>query len=391
MRFIVQQSLACVLLLSLAPDALGHSLGESYVFVNIYEKHIEGRFELPLSDLDKALGLDRDNDGRVSQQEFEAGIAKAQEYVRSRFELGEGETAYPLRFTTHEIVSVPLGQYARLHFQVEGIGHLPAVIRVRNAIFFDTDPQHRGFLIIEYNDRTGVVNESEAAALIFSPGHERHSLDLTVKPSRMKELVAFVGHGIWHIWIGIDHILFLVALILPTALCLNSNRQWEPVSSFRPALMRVVKIVTLFTVAHSITLGLAAVGVVRLPTRLVETIIAASVLMAAANNIYPFFKDWGWTIIFAFGLFHGLGFASVLSHLVVGQGALLSTLLGFNVGVEIGQIGIVLAIFPMLYLLRQARAYPAIALKAGSGVIASIAFVWCIERMFDIEPMWGIL
>src|SRR5262249_30538281 len=110
--------------------------------------------------------------------------------------------------------------------------------------------------------------------------------------------------------------------------------RWLPVPQFRGAFIAVVKIVTAFTLAHSITMSLAALGFVQLPSRLVESCIAASVAIAALNNIWPFFRERAWLIAFVFGLVHGFGFASVLRDLGLPRSSLALALVGFNLGVE---------------------------------------------------------
>nr|MDJ0991451.1 HupE/UreJ family protein [Desulfobacterales bacterium] len=149
---------------------------------------------------------------------------------------------------------------------------------------------------------------------------------------------------------------------------------------FRAAMIYVVKIVTLFTIAHSVTLSIAALGIFDLPSGLVEPIIAASIAFAALDIIFPIFKRRiGW-VVFVFGLFHGFGFASVLADLgVLGENMALS-LLGFNLGVEIGQVVIICVIFPLIYVLRQFAFYPKIIMRYGAAAMILVATFWFVER-----------
>ena len=128
---------------------------------------------------------------------------------------------------------------------------------------------------------------------------------------------------------------------------------WIPVERLKPALKNVVKIVTFFTIAHSITLCLAAFEIISLPPRLIESIIAISIALAAIHNIYPRFSGKEWLIAFVFGLFHGFGFASVLAEKGLAGNYMALSIFGFNLGVEIGQLAIILLVFPILYLLRK--------------------------------------
>jgi hypothetical protein len=147
----------------------------------------------------------------------------------------------------------------------------------------------------------------------------------------------------------------------------------------------VFKIVTSFTVAHSITLSLAALGAVSLPSRLVESGIAASVVLAALNNVFPLVHGRRWMVAFAFGLIHGFGFASVLKDLGLPQGALLIALVGFNLGVEVGQLAIVSAFLPAAYWLRGSWFYRRLVFIGGSLSITAIAGIWLIERAFNLK------
>ncbi|EGF31347.1 hypothetical protein IMCC9480_36 [Oxalobacteraceae bacterium IMCC9480] len=203
-------------------------------------------------------------------------------------------------------------------------------------------------------------------------------------PSRITQFIDYAREGVWHIWIGFDHILFLLALLLP-AVVFRQNKQWEAVGAFKPAFWSVLKIVTAFTLAHSITLTLATLGVISLPSRWVESTIAASVVIAALNNIYPLFRDRRWMMAFLFGLIHGFGFASVLSDLGLPKNALVLALVGFNVGVELGQLAIVAAFLPLAFYLRRTMLYRRIILLGGSGLIALLATAWLVERAFNMK------
>jgi len=132
--------------------------------------------------------------------------------------------------------------------------------------------------------------------------------------------------------------------------------------------------------AHSITLSLAAFDILRLPGRLTESIIAASIIVAALNNVFPWVNEARWRIAFAFGLLHGFGFAAVLSEMGLPQGARLVSLVAFNLGVEVGQLAVVVAVMPVAYLLRATKFYQRGLMPWGSTAIASLALVWFVQR-----------
>jgi hypothetical protein len=151
------------------------------------------------------------------------------------------------------------------------------------------------------------------------------------------------------------------------------------------ATREVLWVVTSFTVAHSITLSLAALGLVSLPSRLVESAIALSVVLAAANNLWPVVEHRRWLVAFGFGLIHGFGFASVLAELGLPTDALVLSLLGFNLGVELGQMAIVAVFLPFAYALRNTAFYLRGVFTVGSWLTLLVAFVWLVERAFDLK------
>jgi len=194
----------------------------------------------------------------------------------------------------------------------------------------------------------------------------------------------FFKHGVWHIWIGYDHILFLLALLLPSVL-LYQNDKWVPIEQARSGLGEVIAVVTAFTLAHSVTLSIAALELVIIPSQLVESAIAASVLLAALNNLHRFLGRRRWIVAFVFGLIHGFGFASVLAELGLPREDLILSLVSFNLGVEFGQLAIVSLFFPVAYALRRTYFYQFGVLKLGSAAVAIISLLWLLERSFDIS------
>jgi HupE / UreJ protein len=244
-------------------------------------------------------------------------------------------------------------------------------------LFAGLDPQHRGLLNLAARGAT--------RSAVLGPHEPRQAFELG-EISRWRQFADYVREGVWHIWIGLDHILFLLSLLLPAVLAWQAAQQrWQAVGSFRKAFVDVLKVVTAFTLAHSITLSLAALGVVELPSRLVESVIAASIIVAALNNVRPLVIRRLWMVAFGFGLVHGFGFASVLADLGLPRDALVLALVGFNVGVELGQLAIVVAFLPIAWALRRTVFYRRWVMLGGSLVIAALAAVWLLERAFGLE------
>jgi hypothetical protein len=151
------------------------------------------------------------------------------------------------------------------------------------------------------------------------------------------------------------------------------------------SLAEVVRVVTAFTVAHSLTLGLGAFGVLRVPARVSESAIALSVVVASLNNVWPVVKQRRWVVAFAFGLIHGLGFANVLSDLGLPVRVLARALVGFNLGVEAGQLAIVAMFLPVAYFMRETLFYRRYVVTAGSVSTALLGSLWLVERALNLR------
>jgi len=363
--------------------ASAHRQAESYVFFSVTDEALTGRIEATLDDINRLVPLDKDGDQIVTQQEFEARSDEVFSFFASRLSIISDGQTYAISPMSNDFLKVGFGTFAQLSFAVEGLSPTPEFVDVRYVPLTDvSNPGHLGFGLIENNTRTGVTDNETYISMIFEADGESQRLSLIGDPWH-KVFVDFVVHGVWHIWIGLDHILFLFTLLLPAVL-MRKDGSWQAVDEFRTAFINVIKIATVFTLAHSVTLSLAALNVISLPSTLVEAIIALSIAVVALGNMFPVFHHRILLIVFAFGLFHGFGFANVLEPLGVAPGNKLVGLAGFNIGVELGQIAIIIALFPILFLLRRLAYYPFAALKLGSVVIILIAGFWIVERTADV-------
>lgn len=360
-----------------AVSALAHKASDSYLNVTLSEAGVKGQWDIALRDLDYAIGLDGDDNGEITWGEVKARQQDIAAYAMARLSINAEGAVCPLKVTGQLVDEHSDGAYAVVRFDVACTAN-PRSLELTYQLFFDIDPQHRGLLRLQNGEQTQTT--------IFSPEVTSKRFDLGDKGGSLPQFLAYTKEGIWHIWIGFDHVLFLVSLLLPAVLVL-SHKTWQPAARFGGAFLEVLKIVTAFTLAHSITLTLAALEVVSLPSRLVESLIAVSVMLAALNNLYPLVHGRRWVVAFAFGLIHGFGFASVLVDLGLPKWALLSALLGFNVGVEIGQAAIVAVILPLAFALRATWLYRTVVLGAGSWLIVAIATLWFAERAFNLRLM----
>ena len=186
--------------------------------------------------------------------------------------------------------------------------------------------------------------------------------------------------GMRHIAEGTDHLLFLLALLLPAPLIARGSR-WAGFAGLRPSLRHILTIVTAFTIGHSVTLALAAWGVVSVPSRPIEVLIAVSILISAIHALRPIFPGKEAAIAAFFGLIHGLAFAATLTNLGLGRWERLFGILAFNLGIETMQLIVVALTMPSLVLLSRTRAYPPLRIT-GALFAALAALGWIDERLF---------
>ena len=397
---------AFIALLLFVPGILqAHAPNQSYIFLRIYDKSVGGRFEITIKDINTALGLDLDEN--INLEQLKPYLTQIQAYVSSHASFGSEGKSFQIVFTDTDLVTLPnLGAFIHLNFDLAGVSTVPKALDVDYSILLEKDSQHQGLLVIEYNWKAGIINNEAMVSLIFTDRETSQQLQLS-DASVMQGFISMIKMGMWHIWIGLDHIFFLVALLLPavvrskpgggaisngiingvqgaTPAFILTKNSWVPVERFQPAFLYVLKIVTFFTIAHTITLSLAALEIIVLPSRFVESVIAFSIALAAYHNVRPIVRNEVWIIAFGFGLFHGFGFASVLGEKGLGGDYMTLSLLGFNLGVEIGQVLIICLIFPVLFFLRESPHYPKI-LVYGSGILILIAFYWFVERVFEVD------
>jgi hypothetical protein len=360
--------------------AWAHKPSDSYLQIAVQGSRISGKWDVALRDLDFAIELDANGDGKITWAEVRQRHADIAAYAAAQLALSADGQPCQMTIGPQQVDEHTDGAYTvmPLEFRCAAASKAPATLALRYLLFADLDPQHRGLLNLTVDGATRTA--------IFSPQAASQEFVLT-ETTRWQQFVDYAREGVWHIWIGFDHILFLLSLLLPAVglWALRGGKRWQPVERFSQAFWDVLRIVTAFTLAHSITLTLAVLGVLTLPSRLVESTIAASVVLAALNNVWPLFHGRRWLVAFGFGLVHGFGFASVLVDLGLPQGALALALLGFNVGVELGQLAIVAAFLPLAFLLRRSWFYRRVVLLAGSLLIATLALAWFVERAFDLK------
>jgi hypothetical protein len=361
-----------------AANAWAHKPSDSYLTLQAQDSRIAIRWDIALRDLDYVLQLDRDGNGELTWGEVRTRGDEIARYAIAHLQLATDkpctiEPAGAMQLEHHSD-----GTYAVLTLAA---ACTPAdQLTMKYSLLFDVDPTHRGLV------QWIAPGAAGAQALVFGTDNAQQALALK-GPSALETLRQYIVEGVWHIWVGYDHILFLLSLLLPAVL-VRRESHWEPAPSLKGSLLEVLKVVTAFTLAHSITLSLAALQVISLPSRIVESTIAASVVIAALNNLRGTIEKRRWVMAFVFGLIHGFGFASVLADLGLPQGALALALVGFNLGVELGQMAIVVAFVPVAFALRGTAFYRRGVLVAGSILVAIVAAWWFVQRAFDLQIPW---
>lgn len=349
-----------------------HTTSDSYLRIRVETaRRLTGEWRLALHDLELAVGLDQNEDGLVTWGELKGRRAEVLDYARERLALSAEGIRLGLRFRPDlEVDRLANGTFAVLRFEAESAADL-AELTVDYRVFFDLDRLHRGLLLLEQRD--------VSRQAVFHPAETRLRFELG-RPDAWRDFGRFCREGVWHIGMGYDHILFLLSLLLPSVLR-RTDTGWEPEADWREVMANLVKVVTAFTLAHSVTLGLAALGWVNLPSRWVEVTIAGSIVVAALNNLRPVVTRRVWLLASGFGLVHGFGFASVLADLRLPAGATLRALVGFNLGVEFGQLVIVSLFLPLAFGLRRTRFYRGTVLVGGSWVVVLLAAWWMVQRL----------
>lgn len=364
-----------LLMLCAGASALAHKASDAYLQLAEQPDGLSLRVDVALRDIDVLLDLDRDGDARLTWGEVRAAWPAIDAQVLA----GVQVAGCNLRIAERGLERRNDGAYAVLH--LASPCRLQAEPVIRYTLLRETDPTHRGIVRWE---RAG----TEPVLRVLDP--TRPDVLAAGVPTPTNEAATsagFLQEGVHHIVTGYDHVLFLMCLLLPSVM--RRERAggavvWRPVQGLGQALWPVAGIVTAFTVAHSITLGLAALGLVSLPASFIEPAIALTIVLAALDNLVPIFHGRRVLVTFAFGLIHGFGFAGVLGELNLPAGEFAWALFQFNLGIESGQLVIVAVAAALLYLLRERAGYPAWVIRAGSVASIAVGLLWFVERTADV-------
>jgi HupE / UreJ protein len=358
-------------MISLAAQA--HKASDSYLQIDVSDLGLSVRWDIALRDLDVALDLDANEDGKLTWGEVKAAWPRIQTYAMSRLVID----GCALHVTRQALERRNDGAYAALFLASGCVLSKPPVITY--SLFRDVDPTHRGIAKVQRSGKLwalGVLDPTSAAKSDSMADHPAAAAAIGAS--------GFLKEGMRHILTGYDHVLFLLCLLLPSVLR-QTQQGLRPVEKLSQAVLPIAGIVTAFTVAHSITLGLAAMKVISLSPAFIEPAIAVTIILAAVDNIWPIFRVPRVTVTFFFGLIHGFGFAGVLAELGLPTVDFAWALLQFNIGLEVGQLMIVVSVTSILFLLRQRPQYPGWMLRGGSIAAMLIGAVWLVERTLRVS------
>lgn len=342
-----------------ARPARAHQSSVVYIDVAPSGRVVDVTLQVASGDLYEALGQPQDHP--VTQDEARAGRERLTAYFTARILVENHALPCPPELLEDGHLEKGDGFFVvqRLRY------HCARTVedaQLTYNLFFDLDPRHQGLAHVR-----GFQGESEA---VFRD--KARTLALTRPLGVLDNVRDYLELGVEHIFTGYDHLAFLVGLLLIAA-GLGAQR------GGLVGLRYVVGVVSAFTLAHSVTLIVSALGWVSIPSRLVESIIAASIGLVALDNLRGPAPRHRFLVTFAFGLIHGFGFASVLREIGLPKKGLLWSLLSFNLGVELGQLVVVAMGFPVLLLLAQrgADAQPRRRLRLHEALLALVLLALC--------------
>ena len=363
---------AALLFLTLLPllagPAFAHSLSVAHVDIDArHAGDVAMELDLSLRDVALALPLDGDGDDQVTWQEVQDQRAALHAMVLA--DVGLATSAGPCALSPGPLAVRRYDDGVYVVVRLRGPCPARTGWQLRYNLLFDQDPKHRALVTLHQG--------RQALAAVADASSRRLSLGST---GRMDFFLGFLRQGVAHILDGYDHLAFLLSLLLP-AMLVRAQGRWHVTGHWRDGLAQTLGIVTAFTAAHSITLTLAALAWVTPSSHGVEAAIAASVLLAALNNVWPLITRRLWMVAFSFGLIHGFGFAGALGEAGLPTHARLAPLAGFNLGVEIGQLAVVVVLCPLLWALATRHWYVRTVMPALSVAIAGLAGWWLWERL----------
>lgn len=367
-----------LILWSVTTASFAHQTGNSYLYV----QQADGQLKIDLDFYVRDLGNLLQKPGAEPEpapppEKIQALQAEITQLIEKSLNIEADDQPLALSFVRQSVVLHNDGLYVRQQFTAPAIDQQARFVVIRYGFFTQNDKLGRAFFRMALNgDEISSVFDQATTTQRFALGETKRS----------STILLFTQEGAKHIWEGPDHLLFLLTLLLPGLLLWGEktstlNEPVPTVGSHRAAWLFALKVITAFTVAHSITLAMASLGLISLPDKLIESVIALSIMISALLNLQQRLRINHWLLAFSFGLIHGMGFANGLKELGLSASYFIETLIAFNVGVELGQLSIVLLVaVPSVWLVRSDTGRRRV-MRWGSIAVLVISTVWFIERL----------
>ncbi len=377
-----------MLALCAGQQALAHKPSDAYIDLQTQGNQVQLRWDIALRDLDLLLDLDSNRDGQLSWAEVRRRHPEIGRAALESLSLQTaGGTCKP-GTVSHALVQHSDGVYAVLSLPAECPSKADQV-QLTYRMFREIDPSHRA--IVKHGDASTVITPDAKPVnlvLIGPRGSEEKTLASAQNLTDSSSMLSHIQNGMHHILVGWDHLAFIVLLVLPAVLWRHKGR-WQAARDARASLKGILLTVTAFTLAHSITLSASVLQWLTPPSRWVESAIALSILVAAGMNLFGSKRARWWPIAMLFGLVHGFGFASALNDAGLVGGSLAWGLLGFNLGVELGQLLFIALLWPLIWFSRNLKFWSQAAVPALSSLLAIAGGIWLLERLFMISLLPG--
>ncbi|MEZ4382265.1 MAG: HupE/UreJ family protein [Nannocystaceae bacterium] len=358
--------------LLVAAPARAHDVAGEVLFLDFGERAIGVELQIPPGQLEAA------------RRAAAASEVDLRDWVRDRL-TARTEDGRPFTTEITDVARTWVGDgevYVARGRLVAPDGAAPRRFLLRDDVVLERVATHNVYVFARRDLR--LADTGEAPTLVASAHYQRREVAVTRPEGSLRAaFAAMFALGLGHIAEGTDHLLFLLTLLMVAPLR-AVGRRWAAARSVRETLWRVVKIVSAFTLGHSLTLALGATIGVSVSAQLVEVVVALSILVSAVHVLVPLFPEREGWIAGLFGLFHGLAFASALGGFGYDGATQTLALLAFNLGVEAMQLLIVAAVIPWLIILRRSPAYA--LLCAAAATFAAFASVgWTVERIAGLE------
>lgn len=371
-------------LLMVSGPASAHRLNESYIYFNVTDTSLAGRFEATLPDIDAALDVDADGDGTVSEAELRANADRIFAFFEDRLFLSHAGQSYEITPSEVGILGSAVGQFAQIGFDVPELSQVPEAIDIVYLPMGDVLGEgHLGYILIESNPRLDLEGNERYVSLAFDQSGAVQSLSLVGEPSS-KIFLDFVAEGVWTLWEAADFLAFVIVFSLSTVLMLQAG-QWARSDRFDLALGRGLRLWVALALGHAVALALASFTSLGLEIWVAETAVALSIIAMAVLNLTPRWQRLlVWAVVVC-GLAHGFFYANELELFGLARSQLGIGVAGFTFGFSLAVLALLVVLIPVLWGLSRVSFYVPAILQVGSVLFLAIGTLWVLERATAFE------